>query len=74
MVSKQGREFEKAHTGVFKTHSNTEADRVIERWNYRGKMNNESNVKYNYYIISYKRAVMSEWDNPRIPFRTESNC
>lgn len=74
MISKDGGAFEKSHTGEFKTSSNKEADKVIDRWNYRGAMKNVVGVKYDYSVISYKNATLSEWDDPKMPHRTENRC
>ena len=74
MVSKNGGCFEKAYSGKFKTDTESEAKKVIDRWNVRGGFASEVKVIWSYDIISCKVASLSKWDNPNIPYRTESDC
>ena len=73
LVSKEGKPFVCAGTGVFKSREHKE---VIERWNKRGERNPNTviDVAWKYEIMKTKSISLSESDNMKIPYMTSSAC
>ena len=56
----------------FKTTSELEARRVIQKWNNRGCFASEVNIKWRYDYISLRPATVGEFDSMRL--YKSSNC
>lgn len=72
--SKENQPFVMTGEQEFRTSSESEADKVIARWNILGKFASEVNVIWKYVVTLYRIPTMNDFNNTDIRYLRECDC
>lgn len=72
--SKENQPFVSTGEQEFRASCESEADKVIVRWNIRGRFASEVNVIWKYVVTLYRIPTMNDFNNTDIRYLRECDC
>lgn len=73
-ASKDDKPFDNAEIKEFRTLDESEAHKVIKRWNNMGHTSAIVNIRWKYDFLSVRKATIEEMNDDIIPYRIETAC